>query len=353
MGLARGKQPRELTPPNFTHADTQYICSIGRRGARWLVVTRLRARRQNAPVEDARRLTSLLIAEALGLEHLGPICRVNRPSSAAGAVPGSLIFITDARADLLPAVTSAGPVTVIATRALPEAPEAAVILSARPRLDFARALQQYYAEEAEPGIHPTAVIHATVRLGARVAVGPFAVLGESVEVGDGTVIGAGVSVARRTRIGARTVIKPNTVLGEPGYGFEEDEAGGHVRLPHLGAVRIGDDVEIGALVSIARGTLNDTIIEDHVKIDDHVFIAHNVRIGQGSLVIAGAEVSGSVVVGPGCWIGPQVTIRDQLSIGDGALVGIGSVVVKDVPAGMIVVGNPAKVLRARQPEDNR
>jgi UDP-3-O-[3-hydroxymyristoyl] glucosamine N-acyltransferase len=303
---------------------------------------------QNAPVEDTRPLTSLLIAEALGLEHVGPALRVDRPASATAAGPGSLVFVTDERADLLPAVASAGPVTVFASRALPEAPEAAVILSARPRLDFARALQQFYAEGVEPGIHPTAVISAGVRLGARVTVGPYAVLGESVVVGDDSVIGAGVSLARRTRIGTRTSIKPNTVIGEPGFGFEDDEAGRHVRLLHLGAVRIGDDVEIGALVSIARGTLDDTVIEDGAKIDDHVFIAHNVRIGRGAFVIAGAEVSGSVVIGRDCWIGPQVTIRDQLTIGDGALVGIGSVVVKDVPAGMIVVGNPAKVLRARE-----
>jgi UDP-3-O-[3-hydroxymyristoyl] glucosamine N-acyltransferase len=264
------------------------------------------------------------------------------------AGPGSLVFITDARTDLFPAIARAGPVTVIASRALPEAPEAAVILSAHPRLDFARALHSYYAEAVEPGIHPTAVIHETVTLGRRVAIGPFAVLTESVQIGDDVVIGAHVSLARQTRIGSRCVIKPNTVIGEQGYGFEEDETGQHVRIPHLGCVRIGDDVEIGALVSIARGTLDDTVIEDQVKIDDHVFIAHNVRIGRGSLIIAGAEVSGSVIIGPGCWIGPQVTIRDQLTIGAGSLIGIGSVVVKDVPAGTIFMGNPAKFLRLRE-----
>ena len=302
-----------------------------------------------ARVRDAQSppLTSIEIAQSLGLQHVGPIHPVIRPSSVDGAGPGSLVFVTDARTDLLQAISDAGRVTAIASRELAGAPDAAVILSVRPRLDFARALQMHFAERVEPGVHETSIIHETAKLGANVAIGPFAVLAESVEVGDNAVIGAHVSLARRTRIGARTVIKANTVIGEQGYGFEEDEKGEQVRIPHLGAVCVGEDVEIGALVSIARGTLDDTVIEDLVKIDDHVFIAHNVRIGQGSLVIAGAEISGSVVIGPGCWIGPQATIRDQVRVGAGSLIGIGSVVVKDVPAGMIFAGNPAKLLRSR------
>ena len=97
--------------------------------------------------------------------------------------------------------------------------------------------------------------------------------------------------------------------------------------------------------AVARGTIEDTRIDDHVKIDDHVFIAHNVQIGEGSFVIAGAEVSGSVQLGKRVWVAPQVTILNKVKVGDNATLGIGAVVRKDVEAGSTVAGNPARVLR--------
>lgn len=174
---------------------------------------------------------------------------------------------------------------------------------------FARSLRMYWPDPPV-GIHPTAVID-------------------------------------HCRLGDRVDIGPHTVIGGRGFGFERDEDGSWFRIPHKGSVRIGDDVEIGACCVIARGTLTDTVIGDRVKIDDHVFIAHNVQVGSDTLIIAGAEISGSVNVGSDCQIGPQVTIREHLTVGDGAQIGIGAVVISDVPAGMVVVGNPARVLRAR------
>ncbi|MCB1002049.1 MAG: hypothetical protein KDB40_22335 [Acidimicrobiales bacterium] len=236
---------------------------------------------------------------------------------------------------------------VVLAEVAPEVlPLATVISSDRPRLDFARVLATFFAEEPPRGVHPTAIVAPTVRLGQRVTIGAYAVVEDGVEIGDDSIIGEHVVLRRRCVIGERTRIKPNSVIGDPGFGFEYD-GDTPIRIPHVGAVRIGSDVEIGALVSIARGTLDDTVVEDHVKVDDHVFIAHNARIGRGAFVIAGAEVSGSVQIGPTAWIGPQVTIRDQIQIGANAMVGIGAVVTKDVPADVIAVGNPARVLRAR------
>lgn len=138
-----------------------------------------------------------------------------------------------------------------------------------------------------------------------------------------------------------------SVLGEQGFGLEPDSTGRYLRIPHVGGVQIGDDVEIGALVAIARGTVDDTVIDDGVRIDDKVFIAHNAHIGKNTLVIAQAEISGSVHIGDGCTIGPGAVIREHVTIGDGTLIGLGAVVVKDVPAHVVVAGNPARILRDR------
>jgi UDP-3-O-[3-hydroxymyristoyl] glucosamine N-acyltransferase len=300
--------------------------------------------------------TSRQIAEALGLEHRGPDLAITRPAAAASATAGALVFVTSERSDLAEPVLEAaarGPLVAIAGAGMVGSPGLTVLVSQRPRLDFARALHLFFAEPAERGIHPTAVVDASATIGADVSIGPHAVIGPHVVIGSQVTIGPSAVVERRCRIGDRTTVNANTVIGGQGFGFEYDESDVPVRVPHLGAVTIGEDVEIGALVSIARGTLDDTVIADHAKIDDHVFIAHNVRIGRGSFVIAGAEISGSVVLGAGAWIGPQVTIRDQVNVGADAMAGIGAVVTKDVEAGMIVAGNPARVLRARDLDRDR
>jgi UDP-3-O-[3-hydroxymyristoyl] glucosamine N-acyltransferase len=111
-------------------------------------------------------------------------------------------------------------------------------------------------------------------------------------------------------------------------------------------VRIGDFVEIGAKCTVARGTITDTIVGDHVKTDDHVHIAHNCVIGARSILTACAELSGRVTVGERCWLGPNCSIMDGVRIGDGATVGLGAVVVEDVPAGRKVMGLGALDLRA-------
>ena len=134
-------------------------------------------------------------------------------------------------------------------------------------------------------------------------------------------------------------------IGTQGFGFERDEHGVPVRIPHLGEVRLGLDVEIGACTVIARGTIGDTIIGDHVKLDDHVFVAHNVEIGESTLVVAGAVICGSVKIGKRCWIGANSTIKEHVKIGDDAFVGMGAVVLDDVAENAVVVGNPARFLR--------
>jgi UDP-3-O-[3-hydroxymyristoyl] glucosamine N-acyltransferase len=165
------------------------------------------------------------------------------------------------------------------------------------------------------------------------------IIGYDVEFGSNCVIHDCVT------IGERCVIGSHVVIGEPGFGFKQLPSGERIRTEHTGTVIIEDDVEIGAGTVIARGTRDATRIGRGTKIDCNVFIAHNVQIGMDCVIIAGAELSGSVHVGNGCWIAPNACVREHITIGDGAMIGLGAVVVKDVPAGVTVVGNPAKELK--------
>jgi len=289
------------------------------------------------------------IAAFLNRPLMGEDVLVVRARAVSEPEPNSLVFATKQTPELIESLNAAKEVLVLAAPEYEGKLTAAHILTPRPRLDFARVLQQYFAPARLSGIAATAVIASSARLGASVSVGHFSVIGENVLVGDGTEIRDHVVVHANCVIGKRCTIKSNTVIGEDGFGFEIDEDGTLVRIPHLGRVVIGDDVEIGCLNVIARGTLQDTVLANGVKVDDHVFIAHNAIVGENSVIIAGAEISGSVRIGKNAWISPQATILNQVEIGDGAQVGIGAVVIHSVEPNVIVVGNPAKVLRKRFP----
>lgn len=215
----------------------------------------------------------------------------------------------------------------------------AVILSDNPRLDFCRALivlesdPGFQRSTAEPDIHPSARI------------GRFADIGKGVTIGPRTEIASFCYIGDNVTIGAECKIRTGAIIGEEGYGFERDESGMPIRMPHLGSVKIGDRVLVGAATTVCRGTLSDTIVEDDVKIDDHVHIAHNCLLKRGAMVVACAEVSGGVTLGERSWVGPNAAVIQQLDIGDDALIGLGTVVIRSVDDGDVVVGNPAKSIR--------
>jgi UDP-3-O-[3-hydroxymyristoyl] glucosamine N-acyltransferase len=289
------------------------------------------------------------IAAFLGLELRGQDLEVRRPRSLARAEPHALLFAKQHSPGAAQALAEAeGAFAILHQDFAGEDLGIAHVLSAEPRMDFTRALSRFfYHRERDAWTAPTAIVSPGARIGLNVRIGHHSVIDDDVEIGDGVEIRDFVVIRRGTRIGADTIVKSHTLVGEEGFGFEFDAAGVPLRIVHLGGVVIGRNVEIGSMNVIARGTLDDTRIDDHAKIDDHVFIAHNAWVGENSVVIAGAEVSGSVQIGKGCWIAPQACIINQATIGDGALVGIGAVVTKNVEEGMIVAGNPAKVLRKR------
>jgi len=143
-------------------------------------------------------------------------------------------------------------------------------------------------------------------------------------------------------MGENVKIGMYTAIGQTGFGFEPDLDGSMLRFPHRGRVIIGNNVEIGSNTCIDRGTFDDTIIGDGVKIDNLVHVAHNVHIGDNTLVIAGTVIGGGVRIGKSCWIGINASIRENILIGDNVMVGMGAVVTKDIPNNTIVIGNPAK-----------
>ena len=213
-----------------------------------------------------------------------------------------------------------------------------LLISSNPRLDFIKILAFLDKHVGFNHFNFESTIHPSVHLGKNV------VIEKGVFVGKDTYIDHNVVVRSGSKIGSNCFIGAATTIGSDGFGYERDEQGVPNKFVHLGGVSIGDNVDIGSLNSIVRGTLSDTIIESNVKTDNLVHIAHNVHIKEGALFAACSEVSGSVVIGKNAWIAPNVSIMEKVVIGDYAIVGLGAVVIRDVPDRTTVAGNPAKPL---------
>jgi UDP-3-O-[3-hydroxymyristoyl] glucosamine N-acyltransferase len=178
-------------------------------------------------------------------------------------------------------------------------------------------------------VHPTAVVH------------PGVVLGAGVTVGEGSVLFPNVVVYPGVRIGRRCRVHAGAVLGADGFRFHA-AATGLLKVPQVGGVAVGDDVEIGALSTIDRGFLDDTVVGSGCKLDNMVHVAHNVRLGRSVIIAAQTGISGSCTLGDGVILGGQVGVVDHVTIGAGARVGAGSGVHKAIPAGETWLGSPAR-----------
>jgi len=212
--------------------------------------------------------------------------------------------------------------------------------------------------DQEPGVHPTVVVADEVRMGRDVRIGPCAVVGKGVKVGDRTRVGAGcylgpgtvigkdcrlyphVTVRENTLTGDRVILHNGAVIGSDGFGYTRGEKGWE-KIPQLGVVEIGNDVEIGANTTIDRARFGKTVIGNGVKIDNLVQIAHNVRVGDRTAIAAQVGISGSTTVGRDVQIGGQAGLGGHLTVGDGAVIGAQAGVTKDVPPGAFVSGYPA------------
>jgi len=242
------------------------------------------------------------------------------------------------------------------------APEKAYITSKCPDVDFTK-LVMFFAPEAPkyaPGIHPSAVIAESAKIGNNVHIGANVSIDEEAEIGDNTVILPGcwigahvkigqfgliygnVSIRERCTIGDRVIIQPGAVIGGDGYGFIPDPRGGIMKVPQVGIVEIHNDVEIGSNTTIDRARFGKTIIGNFVKIDNLVHIAHNVCIGDCSLLIGQCGIAGSAEIGRGVIVAAQAGVNGHITIGDGSKIAGTSAVVKSLPPGSIAVGTPAE-----------
>lgn len=215
-----------------------------------------------------------------------------------------------------------------------------------PRLSFAKVINEFFTKKIAYSINSTVKIGKNCDIAKNVSIGANCVIGDNVKIGDGTVINNNVVIYDNTIIGKNCYIKSGTVIGEDGFGFDFEEDGTPIRIPHIGNLEIGDNVEIGAKNTIARATLGKTIIENNVKTDDQVHIAHNCKIGKNTIITACAEISGSVIIGQNCWIGPNSSIIQKVKIGDNVTIGIGSVITVDVADRKKVMGLEGLDLRS-------
>jgi UDP-3-O-[3-hydroxymyristoyl] glucosamine N-acyltransferase len=305
------------------------------------------------------RMTLGEIAVRFGLELAGdPALAVDGVATLANATAGKLTFCTGSKYRRQLATTRASAV-VLPRELAPECPVAALV-SAHPYAAYARIASALHppapvvagragSAEVAPSarvaasawIGPHAVVGGGAVIGERCSIGPHCVIEEGARLGDDCRLQAGVTIQRDVAAGARCTFKPGAVVGSDGFGFAPD-VDGYVKVPHLGSVRLGDDVEVGANTTIDRGTIEDTVIGDGVKLDNQVQVGHNCRIGAHTVVAGCVGISGSTVIGSRCMIGGAVGIAGHLEIGDDVIVTGYSLVTHSLPApGTYSSGMPA------------
>jgi len=273
------------------------------------------------------------LAERLGAELRGDAdSEVVRVAQLQSAAPGSISFLANSKYLKHLAATRAS--AVIVSPELADKSPVDVLISDNPYLCYALAADILHPKPAfQAGIHHSSVIAEETSIAEDVWIGPFTVIeagsriAPGVFIGPGCVIGAGSSIGRdsrlvakitlcaRAQLGERVLIHPGVVIGADGFGLANDH-GKWIKIPQLGSVVIGNDVEIGANTTIDCGTIQDTIIADGVKLDNQIQIGHNVEIGENTAIAGCAGIAGSTKVGKNCTLGGAVGVAGHLEIGD-------------------------------------
>lgn len=273
------------------------------------------------------------LSERLGVTLRGDAgCRIERVATLQNAESGCLSFLSNRRYQAFLAATRASAV-ILDSEFLPQCKVNALV-SANPYLSYAKAAALLNPErEFEGGVHPSASVAKDARvhpdarigpqcsvasgadIGARAYVGPGCVIEENATLGADARLVASVTLCRGVQVGKRALLHPGVVIGADGFGIANDE-GVWVKVPQVGSVVIGDDVEIGANTTIDRGALEDTVIEEGVKLDNLIQVGHNVRIGAHTAVAACVAIGGSARIGKRCAIGGASSIAGHLEIAD-------------------------------------
>jgi UDP-3-O-[3-hydroxymyristoyl] glucosamine N-acyltransferase len=295
------------------------------------------------------------LAVRFGCELRGdPDRRVERVATLANADARSLAFLANPRYRTQLADTRAAAVVMSAADAA--GCRAALLLCENPYATYARiAALLHPPPPLAPGVHPTAIVATSARIDPSAEVGAYTTIGERVSIGARAFIGphchldadaslaadvrltARVTLGRGVQIGARSVLQPGVVIGADGFGFAPEKRT-WLKVPQVGSVRVGADVEVGSNTTIDRGAIEDTVIEEGVKLDNLIMIAHNVRIGAHTAIAACTGVSGSTSIGRRCMIGGAVGIAGHLSIADDVVITGGSGVTHSIPSGGVYSG---------------
>ena len=303
-------------------------------------------------------LTTAEIATLLAGEVLGDAnATLTGFASAETARPGDLTF---AETDAFFAAAEDSAATAIIAGSNAVSTKKTVIRVTNPRIAFAKALAAFFPEpKFAPGIHPSAVVAASAQIDPTAHIGPHCTVGERVKIGANVVLQSGnfvgddsvlgdetnlfpnVTIYHRTQIGKRVRIHAGTVIGSDGFGYVFD-SGFHRKVPQVGNVVIGDNVEIGSNSSVDRAALGSTVIGKGTKIDNLVQVAHNVEIGEHCILCAQVGIAGSAKVGNYVVMAGQVGIAGHLKIGNQVTVGSKSGVMHNIPDGEQWLGAPAQ-----------
>ncbi|MEP6885019.1 MAG: UDP-3-O-(3-hydroxymyristoyl)glucosamine N-acyltransferase [Gammaproteobacteria bacterium] len=280
-------------------------------------------------------LGELAVRFGLGLRG-EPGQRVSRVATLGNAAPGAVSFLANPRYRKQMESTRATAV-VLAQEDAAHCPVAALI-DPNPYFAYARVAALLHPQEASAaGVHPSAVVSPSAHIAASASVAALAVIEEGAHIGERVLVGPGCIVQRGAHVGAdsrlisrvslypgvqigqRCIVHAGAVVGADGFGFAAD-AGTWFKVPQLGSVRIGDDVEIGANTTIDRGAIDDTVVEHGVKLDNQIQVGHNVTIGAHTAVAGCVGISGSTTIGRRCMIGGGVGIAGHLTIADDVIV---------------------------------
>lgn len=234
-----------------------------------------------------------------------------------------------------------------------------VIKSENPHISFVKAVEIFYKPyRPQPGIHPSALVSPSAKIGKDVSIGPFAFIGDEAEIGaetvifpfvaiypwvkigKETVIHSHVSIREEVKIGNRVIIHNGAVIGSDGFGYLQDKDHPHLKIPQAGTLTIEDEVEVGANTTIDRAALGETIIKKGTKIDNLVQVAHNVEIGPYSILAGQVGISGSTKIGKNVIMGGQAAVADHVNIGDNVIVAGRTGIIKDVPPDSFIGGFP-------------
>jgi UDP-3-O-[3-hydroxymyristoyl] glucosamine N-acyltransferase len=287
------------------------------------------------------------IVKQFGGELIGDSnIRLRQVATLESAQPSDLTFLAQSR--YLPLLNQTRAGAVILGPQARDASSLPRIICANPYAYFAKVSALLNPPvAAEPGIHKTAVVDKSARVAKSASVGACAVIGRGARIADGAIIGPGCVIGERAAIGAATRLHANVtvyhecligarcllhsgvVIGSDGFGIAKDD-GVWRKIPQIGRVLIGDDVEIGANTTIDRGALDDTVIEDGVKLDNLIQIAHNVRIGAHTAVAACVGIAGSAKIGSNCALGGASMIYGHITIADNVNVSAGTLIMKSL-----------------------